>query len=53
MIKYDEGPCFNWPPSEVLAMTDAEVAAYAALITRTREEYAKAVAVKPPQGDHG
>ena len=48
MIKYDEGPCFNWPPSEVLAMTDAEVAGYAGLIDRTREEYAKAINTPPP-----
>ena len=41
MLKYDEGPCFNWPPSEMLDMTDNQVKAYAKLLVDTRATYAQ------------
>ncbi len=41
MLKFDEGPCFNWAPSEVKRLTDQEVDNFYLALQLVREEYAK------------
>lgn len=41
MLKFDEGPCFNWPPSEVKSLTEDEIAGYYDALLAFRKAYAE------------
>lgn len=39
--RYDEGPSFNWPPSEVFALSMSELEYFCGALKRLREQYAE------------
>lgn len=41
LLKFDEGPCFNWAPSEVKRLSEKEVSDFHKALELVREECAK------------
>lgn len=42
-LRYDDGPSFGWPPSEIMALSLPEIDYFCNILKMAREQYAEQI----------